>query len=168
MVCKWIKELVEKEKETEFQALYGEFFETTFVPGTEIGLAMHGDGFDTFQMMMCKINEHKRFLKRTEYASGVVSTVNQYGQVTAMSSAPLEEEKLDKPDFEYQVAVHIEALVGIQFLWDLVYRNQKDVVVERSAAFLTKLYLNPTQNQYTQRVQQQSQQFIDTVLENIN
>ena len=45
----------------------------------------------------------------------------------------VEEDKQDKSDFEFQVAAHPDLLRGIEFLWDIVYTNTKDIVVEKSA-----------------------------------
>lgn len=79
MACKWIKELVEREKDADFQLVYTQFYEQTFTSNKEVASTIQSEGFETFQVMMCKLNEHAKLLKRTDFANGVVSSVNQYG-----------------------------------------------------------------------------------------
>lgn len=114
--------------------------------------------------MMCRINEHQGLFCALD--SGANSTVNQLGYVTAMSSAPQDDDKTDKPTFEYQVAAHPDTLTGIAFLWEIVYKNPRDAVIERAAQLLTKLYINPTRQLMHQRNEIQGQ-FIKIVLDNI-
>ena len=131
MTCKWIKEMVDKEKEIEFQTIYFQFFRDTFTSQSNVATNIQLDGFETFQTMMCRINEHQGLFCALD--SGANSTVNTLGYVTAMSSAPQDDDKTDKPTFEYQVAAHPDTLTGIAFLWEIVDKNPRDPVIERAA-----------------------------------
>lgn len=77
MICKWIKEMVDKEKEAQFRHIYFQFFEETFLPNSTVVCSLQLDGFDTFQTMMQRINEHIGTFKLLE--TGANATVNSLG-----------------------------------------------------------------------------------------
>ncbi|KAL4448730.1 hypothetical protein ABPG74_012819 [Tetrahymena malaccensis] len=144
LLYKWLRELADEKGGLVHEV--AQFFKQQLLLNTEFVEHLSLEGFLCYKVMFISLNLQKNYLQQQQIPKSNYTT-NVYGAICSMSGGPMNNNQNSQNEdqnneFEYLVLTEPQNLEGIELLWEIVYKNGQESVIENSIDFLVKLHLH--------------------------
>ncbi|EAS02785.2 ubiquitin carboxy-terminal hydrolase (macronuclear) [Tetrahymena thermophila SB210] len=143
LLFKWLRELADEKGGLVHEV--AQFFKQQLLLNTEFVEHLSLEGFLCYKVMFISLNLQKNYLQQQQIPKNNYTT-NVYGAICSMSGGPMNNNQSSNEDqnneFEYLVLTEPQNLEGMDLLWEIVYKNGQESVIENCIDFLVKLHLH--------------------------
>ncbi|KAL4498387.1 hypothetical protein ABPG72_013193 [Tetrahymena utriculariae] len=144
LLFKWLRELADEKGGLVHEV--AQFFKQQLLLNTEFVEHLSLEGFLCYKVMFISLNLQKNYLQQQQIPKSNYTT-NVYGAICSMSGGPMNNNQSSQnedqsSEFEYLVLTEPLNLEGLDLLWEIVYKNGQENVIESCIDFLVKLHLH--------------------------